>query len=112
MLREMERGNHHHLPSLDGLHGQSIEVASLLKALAHPVRLQLATKLAEGEYSVGALENMIGVHQPSLSQQLGVLRTAGIVDTRRESKQIFYRLSDERAASLIQSLANIFVVLE
>ncbi len=59
-------------------------VAALLKTLSHPVRLVLVCTLVEGEYSVGALEEELGIHQPTLSQQLGVLRDAGIVETRRE----------------------------
>lgn len=84
------------------------EVASLLKTLAHPVRLMLACALAEGEYSVGELEEKLDVHQPTLSQQLAVLREAGIVETRRDAKQIFYRLTEEKAAQLIQALYSIF----
>jgi DNA-binding transcriptional ArsR family regulator len=84
------------------------EVAALLKTLSHPQRLLLACKLAEGEYSVGALEQKLGLHQPSLSQQLGVLREAGIVETRRDAKQIFYRLTEENAARLIRALYAIF----
>ncbi|MQB44596.1 sulfite-sensing transcriptional repressor BigR [Rhizobium sp. ICMP 5592] len=84
------------------------EVASLLKTLAHPVRLILACTLAEGEYSVGELEERLDIHQPTLSQQLGVLREADVVETRREAKQIFYRLTEEKAAQLIQALYGIF----
>lgn len=84
------------------------EVAGLLKTLAHPVRLILACTLAQGEYSVGALEDRLDIHQPTLSQQLTVLREAGIVETRREGKQVFYRLTQEKAAKLIQALYGIF----
>ena len=84
------------------------EVALLLKTLAHPARLMLACTLAEGEYSVSELEEALGIRQPTLSQQLGVLREAGVVETRREAKQIFYRLTEKRAAQLIQALYAIF----
>ncbi len=84
------------------------EVASLLKTLAHPARLMLACALAENEYSVSTLEEKLGIHQPSLSQHLGVLREAGVVKTRREAKQIFYRLTEKKAARLIQALYDIF----
>lgn len=84
------------------------EVALLLKTLAHPVRLRLACALAEGEYSVGELEEKLDIHQPTLSQQLGVLREADVVQTRRDAKQIFYRLTEEKAAQLIQALYAIF----
>lgn len=88
------------------------EVAGLLKTLAHPARLMLACKLAEGEYGVGELEAMLGIRQPTLSQQLGVLREAGIVATRREAKQMFYRLSEEKAARLIEALYAIYCTPE
>ena len=84
------------------------EVALLLKALAHPARLMLACALAEGEYSVGELEEMLDIRQPTLSQQLGVLREAGIVETRRDARQIFYRLTEEKAAQLIAALHAVF----
>jgi DNA-binding transcriptional ArsR family regulator len=84
------------------------EVAALLKTLAHPARLMLVCTLVEGEFSVGELEQRLDLHQPSLSQQLGVLREAGIVATRREAKQIFYSLSEAKAAELVQALYRIF----
>jgi ArsR family transcriptional regulator len=87
---------------------RSAEVAGLLKTLAHPARLMLVCTLVEGEFSVGALEEALGIHQPTLSQQLNVLREAGIVETRREGKQIFYRLAEEKAARLVGALHAIF----
>ncbi len=84
------------------------EVAELLKTLSHPARLILACTLAEGEYSVGELEDMLGIRQPTLSQQLGVLREADIVETRRKAKQIYYRLVETKAAELIDALYGIF----
>jgi len=84
------------------------EAAMLLKILAHPARLALACTLTEGEYSVGALEERLGIHQPSLSQQLGILRDAGVVKTRREAKQIFYRLTEAKVVQLIEALHAIY----
>jgi DNA-binding transcriptional ArsR family regulator len=84
------------------------EAAALLKTLGHPGRLALACALTEGEYSVGALEERVGIRQPSLSQQLGILRDAGVVKTRREAKQIFYRLTEAKAAQLIEALHAIY----
>ncbi|MBB3216175.1 DNA-binding transcriptional ArsR family regulator [Ochrobactrum sp. RC6B] len=94
------------------MEGRATEVAELLRTLSHPARLMLACTLAEGEYSVGELEEALGIHQPTLSQQLGVLREAGVVETRREAKQIFYRLTEARAAQLIEALYGIFCVSE
>ena len=87
---------------------QASEVISHLKSLAHPVRLKIACALMESEYSVGQLEQQVNVHQPTLSQQLTVLREGGLVDTRREGKQIFYRMKEEKSVELIVALSRIF----
>jgi DNA-binding transcriptional ArsR family regulator len=84
------------------------EVANLLKTLAHPARLMLVCTLVEAEYSVSELEAKLDIHQPTLSQQLTVLREANIVETRRNGKQIFYRLTGEKAAQLVSALYGIF----
>jgi len=99
------------LPHPDDLRTMSAEAenaASLLKTLAHPGRLMLACALVGNEYSVGELEEMLDIRQPTLSQQLTVLRQAGVVETRREGKQIIYRLTAEKAALLIEALYGIF----
>lgn len=93
---------------LHTLEGNADEVAALLKALAHPSRLLLAAALARGERSVGELERRLDIHQPSLSQQLGVLRQSSLIDSRRESRQVFYRLTQEKAALLLGELATLF----
>lgn len=87
---------------------QAEEVSALLKTLAHPARLILVCTLVEGEHSVGELERKLDLHQPHLSQHLTVLREARIVSTRREGKQIFYSLTEEKAARLIEALYAIF----
>ncbi|TCV73747.1 ArsR family transcriptional regulator [Neorhizobium sp. R1-B] len=88
------------------------EVANLLKTLSHPARLMIVCTLVESEYSVGELEEKVDVHQPHLSQHLTVLRGSGVVKTRREGKQIFYRLTEEKAALLVGALYDIFCVKE
>jgi DNA-binding transcriptional ArsR family regulator len=85
------------------------EAASdFMKRLANPSRLMIACALVRGERSVGELESALGLKQPALSQQLAELRDAGIVESRREVKQVFYRLSDPRAVALIAALHRIF----
>lgn len=83
------------------------ELVELLRVLGHPVRLKLVFAVGDGELAVGQIENATGIAQPLLSQQLGVLRKAGIVETRREAKQIFYRLKREALAP-IRTLAERF----
>lgn len=88
------------------------EVANLLKTLSHPARLMIVCTLVEGEYSVGELEEKLDIHQPHLSQHLTVLRGSRIVETRREGKQIFYSLTEEKTAQLVAALYDIFCVKE
>lgn len=84
------------------------EAAALLKTLANQNRLMIVCTLVEGEHSVSELEELLGIHQPTLSQQLTVLRDAGIVATRRDAKHIFYRLTEDKAARLVMALYEIF----
>lgn len=78
------------------------QATGLLKALGNPERLLLLCQLSQGEYCVSELEEMLGIVQPTLSQQLGVLRTEELVATRREGKQIFYRIASEPAMAVMQ----------
>lgn len=86
-------------------------IADVLKALAHDVRLKLMRTLLEhGEKSVGELENLTGIGQPGLSQQLGILRNAELVQTRRDARLVFYRLAPdtlESTAKLLCALSGI-----
>jgi len=84
------------------------EAADFLRILANQNRLMIVCTLVEGERSVSELESLLGIHQPTLSQQLAVLRDGGFVETRRDAKQIFYRLTEDRAARLVTVLYDIF----
>ena len=86
------------------------EAERLLKALANPDRLLLLCQLSQGELNVGELEQQLGIYQPTLSQQLAVLRREGLVTTRREGKQIYYRISSEPALAVIGTLYQLFCV--
>lgn len=70
--------------------------ADVLRALAHSVRLALLQSLIAGERSVGEIEQSTGVAQPGLSQQLGILRKANLVHTRKKAKLVFYRINQKR----------------
>lgn len=80
----------------------------LLKALANPDRLLLLCQLTQGEHCVSEMEALVGVLQPTLSQQLGVLRQEGLVSTRREGKQIFYSIASRDALAVMQVLYERF----
>ncbi len=79
------------------------------RALADPKRLCVLETLAEGEASVSELSACVGCQVPNMSQHLAVLRSAGLVTTRREGSTVFYRLADPKvleAYRLIQVLAR------
>ncbi|MNJ60539.1 Biofilm growth-associated repressor [compost metagenome] len=84
----------------------------MLKALANPDRLLLLCQLSQGERHVSELEALLGIQQPTLSQQLGVLRREGLVETRREGKQIYYRISSPEALAVIATLYQLFCAQE
>lgn len=80
----------------------------LLKVLANPDRLLLMCRLSQGELSVGELEAQLGIRQPTLSQQLGILRDNGLVATRREGKNIFYSVASAQALAVMAVLYEQF----
>ena len=86
----------------------SLQASQLLKSLSHPDRLLLLCQLTQGEYCVGDLESLVGVGQPSLSQQLGILRKDKLVSTRREGKQIYYSIASDDALAVLQLLYQRF----
>ena len=71
-----------------------------LKAIAHPLRFQIVQLLRSGEMNVGEIELASGIGQPALSQQLGVLRKAELVETRKDAKLVFYKLNEDRLVEL------------
>ena len=87
---------------------RATEAAALLKALAHPDRLLLLCQLLEGERSVTELGEAAGVEQPSLSQQLAVLRAEQLVATRREGKNMHYRIDSPAALAVLQTLYQLY----
>ena len=93
---------------LDALRDSADAACRLLRTLAHPDRLLLLCALASGARRVGELEQAVGIEQPSLSQQLGVLRDSGLVDTTREGRHIRYRIHSPQALALMQTLQQQF----
>lgn len=81
--------------------------ATIARALGDPKRLCVLESLAAGEMSVSDLSSRVNCQVPNMSQHLAVLRSAGLVTTRRDGSTVFYRLADPRvleAYRLIQSL--------
>lgn len=83
------------------------DLIEALKALAHPLRWRILATLAGGERNVGELEQATGIVQPGLSQQLGVLRKAGLVATRKDAKLVFYSLAPDELGAVTAAMAQV-----
>ena len=70
--------------------------------------LLLLCQMSQGEYCVSDLEGMTGIKQPTLSQQLSVLREEKMVSTRREGKQIFYSIASAEAMAVMKVLYELY----
>ena len=90
------------------LQSRALRAAGLLKAMANPVRLMVLCQLAEGEQSVGELEQVAGVSQSALSQHLALLRERGVVRSRREGQSILYSLDGPEAPALLAALYEVY----
>lgn len=84
------------------------QACRLMKVLANVDRLMILCQLSQGEKRVGELETLLGIVQPTLSQQLTVLRDEELVSTRREGKHIYYQLASPKALALMQVLYEQF----
>ncbi len=87
---------------------QADQVVSLLKVMGNPDRLLLLCQMLQGEYAVGELEAMLDIHQPTLSQQLGVLRNEGLVTTRRDGKYIYYSVAHPHVQAILETLHRLY----
>lgn len=82
------------------------ETASKLKVMGHPVRLQILDMLRRGETCVCHIEQTLDKRQAYISQQLMTLRDAGLVDSRRDGLQVYYRLLDDQVVDLLDLLVG------
>lgn len=81
--------------------------ADFLKALAHPVRLQVIEYLKDGEASVGKLVRALGIEQSSLSRHLGTLRDLGVLEARQEKTNVYYNLQDHDIFLILKPIAEL-----
>ena len=93
---------------LPAMQTAAARACGMLKVLGNPDRLLLLCQLTQGEFCVSELEAQLGIQQPTLSQQLGVLREEGLVSTRREGKQIFYKIESREATAVMQTLYQLY----
>lgn len=97
-----------HTFELEQMRAAANTASGTLRALAHQDRLLLLCQMTHGEKSVSELEELLGLRQPSLSQQLGVLRNEGLVNTRRDGKRIFYSVADPKVLQLLITLYALY----
>lgn len=86
-----------------------VEAAELLKLMANANRLAILCHLVAGDSSVGQMEEQLAIRQPTLSQQIGELRKAGLIEDRRKARTVFYRLTDPRTRALAAYLHQFIV---
>ncbi|UIN23699.1 ArsR/SmtB family transcription factor [Herbaspirillum frisingense] len=84
------------------------EAVTALKVLANEDRLLLMCQLSQQEMCVSELEEALDIRQPTLSQQLGVLRNEGVVTTRRDGKRVYYRVADERLLAMLELMYQLY----
>ena len=101
---------HATLPVLDPqlLRSGAVQAVSALKTLANEDRLMLLCQLSQGEHCVSELQEELRITQPTLSQQLGVLRNEGVVNTRRQGKNIYYSVADPRTLEILLLLHSLY----
>ena len=92
----------------EALRGAAEGAVRALKVLANRERLLLLCQIAKVRSCVSELEEALDIHQPTLSQQLGVLRRDGVVDTERDGKNIYYSIRDPRMLEILDTLYRMY----
>jgi ArsR family transcriptional regulator len=89
---------------LKKMQASAADACKLMKVLSNSDRMMLLCEIGQGEKCVSELKDALDLHQPTLSQQLTVLRKEKLVKTRRDGKQIYYSLASEIVVSVISLL--------
>ena len=95
-------------PDVSTISESASAACGMLKILANEDRLLILCQLSQGDKNVGELKEILGIQQPTLSQQLTVLRTEGLVTTQRRGKYIYYSLASEEATEIIKTLFSLY----
>ncbi len=93
---------------LESMAHKAREASEFLKALAHESRLVILCILSEGEKTVGELEALLDQRQSTVSQQLARLRLDGLVTTRRDGKNVYYRLASGGTRAILDAIHSVF----
>lgn len=104
---KLEKDSHRDF-QISEMQGSASQACGMLKTLANEDRLLILCQLINGARTVGELESLLGIRQPTLSQQLTVLRQEGLVSTERKGKYIIYSLASNEAVQIMQTLYRLY----
>jgi DNA-binding transcriptional ArsR family regulator len=85
-----------------------LNLATLLKSISHPFRLQILCLLQDHEMTVGEISKAIKTTDANISQHLSILRNQGIIGSRKEANFIYNRIIDDRVTRLIETMQGLF----
>jgi len=94
--------------NIDAIRDSANQACSILKLLANEDRLMLLCQLTQGEKNVGELESATNIQQPTLSQQLTILRKDGIVSIRKDGKFNYYSIVSDEVIQVMQTLGQLY----
>lgn len=93
---------------MDAMRAAATDAAALLRLMSNEDRLLLLCQLHKGPHAVCELEAALGIRQPTLSQQLAVLRQHALVHTERDGKHIRYSLANADVERVMRTLWEIY----
>ena len=93
---------------IDAMRASATDVVSILKSLANTDRLLILCHLVQQELNVSQIEEQTKITQPTLSQQLMMLRKSDVVTTRRDGKQIYYSIKDANLVQVLNTLYQLY----
>lgn len=93
---------------IDVMRESAASVVTILKSLANTDRLLILCHLAQEELNVSQIEEKTQINQPTLSQQLMMLRKSDVVSTRRDGKQIYYSIKDQKLTVVLKTLYDLY----
>lgn len=93
---------------ISSMHDSADKIVGILKSIANTDRLLILCHITKQELNVTQIEALTEIRQPTLSQQLMMLRKSDMVKTRREGKQIFYSIKDEKISIILNKLHDLY----
>ncbi|QIZ61822.1 ArsR/SmtB family transcription factor [Acinetobacter indicus] len=93
---------------IDVMRDSAETVVTILKSLANTDRLLILCHLSQQELNVSQIEEITQIRQPTLSQQLMMLRKSDVVNTRRDGKQIYYTIKDPKLFEVLSTLYRLY----